>query len=857
MMFSIILGDIMNSHNAGLYRIILINSHTGQLCSEFNLKNNTQLSGVNGSGKTTTLGLPVLFFGSEPNQVWNGGGSFFERYLPTSESYIIFEYTTASGMIACVLICKVKDKIEYRFISSAFNNDIFIEKRDDDKFYARERKSLLAHLTQSGIEYSRGIGSTREYRRVIQNTEVSNLKEFKHYSLCLGSRTLKNVDIILRHLLVAKFDADQAKKLIGYLLETSSFESNLDLKLDFKLAESWIHDQKSVLALEDNQKQFESIIFNHDSLLLLERELSNGLVGLRSLLTSDKEKLCELTAEIDKREAEDLVQLDKMRATEEEQETVIFNINLEKENIKSRIDNVNQQHSSYQEKNLPKIVTDAKELPRLTQDIADRTVELTNMTAGLSAVEETYKDLHRNAERNYSQNIQVIKDHQTKSKEKNQKAINDSRIRQNSEVSELKRLESKQENEHNLDLNNLDNQITNHQNLPLMVRQSLLDQSATLQKELSVLWDKEREATNQASNTHKILIDLQSERKEKEKVINARLHELTNLLDKKNGCLLSYLDSEKPNWRDTPLNHFLSESILLSRDLDPSIETDDQTIYGLKLNTDSLPVFSVTLEGIESECDQQQDDLDEIEKKLKNLSTESSRCNKALAQVSADLRQAEHAVVLIQNQISQKKEDIASTDAAIQTEREQLQSIRDTQIKELMSEKSKLERKVSDFVNHMRNSLSDIEDKYNKERATLTRLHEEAIKLFDDSTAELTEEYKVQCENLDREESLLIKSKGYDEGVIKARKVELNQLKEKVKRIRQYEQVIRDYQYFLINEYSLQQQRGIELQKLLNTLTNELAKKQKMIAERKSFLLSSGSVIKQMKNETRLCPLII
>ena len=79
----------------GLQSIVLSNSIYRNKIVRIDVNGHTNLSGGNGAGKTSSLNLVPVFYGTDPNKLVikvAGKVSFLEYYLPQQSSALIFEY---------------------------------------------------------------------------------------------------------------------------------------------------------------------------------------------------------------------------------------------------------------------------------------------------------------------------------------------------------------------------------------------------------------------------------------------------------------------------------------------------------------------------------------------------------------------------------------------------------------------------------------------------------------------------------------------------------------------------------------------------------------------------------------------
>ena len=149
-----------------LLRIIMINGHL-QGVIELDLDGHTNICGTNASGKTTLQRLIPVFYGERPNTVVPKTRKKFDQfYLPSSNSYLIYEYRRETGNTCHVAITRKKDEgVSYRFINAAYSPELYFNEERQAYSYAE----FTAGLRQRGIDTSHRIDTISEYRSIIQN----------------------------------------------------------------------------------------------------------------------------------------------------------------------------------------------------------------------------------------------------------------------------------------------------------------------------------------------------------------------------------------------------------------------------------------------------------------------------------------------------------------------------------------------------------------------------------------------------------------------------------------------------------------------------------------------------------------
>ena len=86
----------------GLKNIYLYDSYLPNNSTKIELgEGNSNLTGANGAGKTSTLNLIPIFYGARPDRLMDRSANklnFTDYYLPHARSMIVFEYNTPMGL---------------------------------------------------------------------------------------------------------------------------------------------------------------------------------------------------------------------------------------------------------------------------------------------------------------------------------------------------------------------------------------------------------------------------------------------------------------------------------------------------------------------------------------------------------------------------------------------------------------------------------------------------------------------------------------------------------------------------------------------------------------------------------------
>ena len=196
-----------------LRRMMLVNTRTsGTLPSgainEVDPRRGAAVTGENAVGKTTTLELIPLFFGTLPSQIAEavGGREPMLRFvLPTAQSAIVFEYQRGDDEeqdVRCVVLRRSLggDSAEYRFIMGPFHEDLFTMVMPTGIKVFRDDAQMVEAITAAGMRPMRKL-SIADYRAVILGLKAMNRdgKELRQISTQFGfaNRSLPNLDRLI------------------------------------------------------------------------------------------------------------------------------------------------------------------------------------------------------------------------------------------------------------------------------------------------------------------------------------------------------------------------------------------------------------------------------------------------------------------------------------------------------------------------------------------------------------------------------------------------------------------------------------------------------------------------------------
>ena len=237
----------------GLQSIVLSNSIYRNKIVRIDVNGHTNLSGGNGAGKTSSLNLVPVFYGTDPNKLVikvAGKVSFLEYYLPQQSSALIFEYLRDDGPRLALLHRHASGtKHVYRFIAGGFEETFLSPSIKALVGSGASMGDVLRAISSMGFDVSRQIDIIIDYRAIIQHDKKllqrhgrgRNTERELAYQYCLGGRNsyMSNLDAMAYSVLSRKDMFDRFKTMIAetqfnelYIEERSDMLKDKSLRFD-------------------------------------------------------------------------------------------------------------------------------------------------------------------------------------------------------------------------------------------------------------------------------------------------------------------------------------------------------------------------------------------------------------------------------------------------------------------------------------------------------------------------------------------------------------------------------------------------------------------------------------------------
>lgn len=592
-----------------LLRIILIHTHLPGIV-EIQLDQHTNICGTNASGKTTLQRLVPVFYGEQPNKVVpRTRKKFDEFYLPCSNSYIIYEYQRETGDNCLVVLTgKGEGGVEYRFVSASYHPDFFLRYTEDGAKGLSYNEWSAQMRSREDVSVSAKIGSTTEYRSIIQNDVASlrgNSTETMRLRRLAASFSLVSGNYRLRHIekLVSAVHAGEGKmETLKTMLAAIFADDGVTLpqtKVKSGFAREWIQKMRQSLRYDKLQQEFE--LLQRLGLKLDDTEAQ--LAALHPLLRNDeqiqKQKRADAEQLLHQRRGE-LVQLeDSFNQQSRELNDQLSKTQSELKTVQAWLDHVQEENDRYERKDIRLLQTHVDELPQWREALLAQSEQYRLMQDKIGELSQEFeqhktklKDSFYRQDRLTQQKIQDCQREKEAVRDKfdSQKEI----LRQRFEERK-----QQQENHYGEQLEKIScdrtavstelkhSQLTAEEQEERQIAELRIEQA---QECLLQLGDQRQNAQTKLSEARKQQDSAENQLHDARAGLHQAEEQLLQLhrqLDPEQGTLRHFLRSCYEGWEQN-LGKVLNENLLERKDLQPELRELSESLYGLQLELSVL-----------------------------------------------------------------------------------------------------------------------------------------------------------------------------------------------------------------------------------------------------------------------------
>lgn len=791
-----------------LNRIILINTHL-QGVVELIVDDHTNICGTNASGKTTLQRLVPVFYGEYPSRVVPATRDSFERwYLPTEQSFIVYEYRRMDDQLCQAVLAAASDGkgVAYRLVHKAFELDDYIKSRQGDAITCLNMAELGRQLKQAGVPVTTLL-NTRQFRAIIQNDrsllaadgQRSELRAWaRQFSLCDGEHTLRHIEKLARAVHSREGKMETIKSMVAAILEEDGV-SPPATHLNLQRVEDWIRDSRLIQGFNAIRPEFHKLEREHQDLLANESRLGSLLLGYKA----DEPRLYqrqEETGAVIEQTGFRLGQLEER--WKEQRDGLNQDLSAAKGDIgriTDELDQIESQYQAYLDADIDQAKADLEQVGAWQDDLSN-----------LQARHRLLTEQHQDVERAWLERCQAIKDQRELALEQlriQEDALREERDGQKMQQDDaLRALEkafserrqqgqedfTRREYDLKLERGRLDQQIASvgyseEENLSLTILDHRLEEAdekvETAEARIRQLETQERQlrARREDANSAFTLGGRRvAERQE-------QLDDLERMLYPGQHTLLEFLRREQPDW-ETRLGKVIHPALLQRADLKPALDdsaTDSLFGLHLDLNVLDIPAYAAS----EQELRQR---LQLAEDALQDAQNQQQAAESQLIEATAALDEQQRQLVVARSEAQNRRDDRQRLKEERRNQKDRLDAAVQERRSQARKQLVELDNALKLLASERDGWLAELKAQHSEERLETSAHWQQVIGSLDgqirqlkasaDERRQTAKAELAECERWYRAE---LKSRGVDETAILELKRQITALGERISRTEQ------------------------------------------------------------------------
>lgn len=840
--------------SSGLQAIILHDSYYRGLRTRIDCDGHTNNLGTNGAGKTSALILIPVFYGQEPRLLMERAANkdnFVDRYLPSDQSLVVFEYLRDSGPCCAVLYRKNDNSYAYRFVTGRAEGTLFHPALEAEFQKGTPARTLLkSHLQELGIKVSNQIELVTDYRAILAN----DLKEMNRNGkagriwmpvardYCLGSSAthMQHIESLTSVLLTHNHLLEQFKRmLIASFLENEISIATLPYN---NKDQHLIRDLESLQQFQRDETSLRHILSDRDQLRQLWREILACRARIDELLADWQQRNDQLKSdiiEVTSRRQQAQAEYQRQRQTLTD-DNIDCNDDLAR--IKRRLDKLYEDKSLWDDQNMGAKQEDLRQLGHYREQLQQARDYHQQITEGMAAEEQALRLAQADLRAQALSSKETINLESGRVKEEFHRlerkywehlggllaakgeALN--ALRQAHETQAAVLLDRWHQAK-------LEDQTAE---MPTQAEQSDMTE---LQADLDAAYQEQVQAHERSTAADKAVADLQRQQREltgHHDTKRRRMMELTEtdaqlrqVRYPRDNTLLAYLKGSVPDWA-TSIGKVIQPALLNRTDLEPVYLTDKMqrgSCYGLELNLSRLEPAAQACS--EAELDEQ---LEQLRLEMGNLQEDMAQLELQSHRLGADLKAAQQQQTLCQSNETKAKNKVEQTrlllDSLKNTHREAMRKRRistkqQVEATDRARKQFEQERKQQEMV--LAEQHEAIRVQAEADWQVEVGEHEEKLAQFERRRQRMDRDLQSQLQELQTNFARQCQAKGIDPETVRAAGQRLEQAAQWVKTVEGYQSMVDKYQDWLRVEWARKPEwetREGQLSKQLETLRQQL-----------------------------------
>ncbi|MGF2411334.1 ATP-binding protein [Ferruginibacter sp.] len=764
-----------------LNKIIFINSATIRY-AEVMVDGNVHLIGTQGVGKSTLLRAILFFYNADTLKlgISKEKKNFAEYYFPFQNSFLIFEVQRETGPF-CVVAFKSQGKVCFRFFDSAYSRDFFVSSEGHAFEKWEDNRKIL---DEQHIDHTRKIDRYEEYRDILYGNNEAGKKEFTKYAL-LQSKQYQNIPRTIQNVFLnSKLEAEFIKQTI--IMSLNEEDISIDLQsythhlkgFESQLNDIHLYKQPHIA------KQADTTVKNHLAIKHLESEKNKFSLQLAWAAAQVQRNIPKLLDKKEKQEAEKATLLERIEAGEVRHSNKLDKIKAEISVLENDIKKAKEKTDYYSRLQIETVIERVNkktsldaELNKLTKEKLLLTTQFAEVTTKYDSLLQALTQAAKTVEQNKKEEQLTAKEQSNSNKEEARQLLE----KLNAEVRQhhLQNMEQARQNveqqQSNLQQEKIRKATATHQRFFDAELEDAKNTVTQYEVALQQNANEQEHLKNKIDNLQKqVAIEetaiQQATEREQEKlqqtIFSAQItaDSITQNLASSEAALYGWLNIHRPNWENN-IGKLLPEAILFNTQLSPAIKDKSNTLFGIELSLENVPVQVKTLAQYKAELKAAQqvlttaqtqlqklqaDELKKLEQLRKKYQPQVKDAKDSLKQV--DYKQDQDKMLLQQAQFNKKDWEAkakeakqnavitidaaiaAASEALVQAQQNLLQ-IEEEQNKQLKIKQREYDKKIAAIELLLKQQLEQIEEAIKLQKIADKKEEQELLK---QQTLELT-----------------------------------------------------------------------------------------------------------------------
>ena len=623
----------------GLNSINLINS---MLCdrAEINTRGNVMLTGENDAGKTAALRLWVYFITGSRDMLGidkKSNQCFAGFYFPKPNSYIIYEMFDNDHRYMIILSCR-NGVIYSRYVDLPYSREYFFD--EEDQAYVRW-EDIADKIGPKASDFMEVCGEDNFRAILFGSYKGPKASDYRRFSLVQSN----NSDGLRKAVLGVFLNSElvETRKIRDFILEAMSLS---DRKVDISRLKHLIQpvndqyqdilywnevdEKNNMLRLQEAKL----IIDKYEQKIQREVTIAQAWNKLNYIIPRNSRRQQQISENIGMLTARRKEINSQKEKKEGEYTGIITTLSAPVHEFEGSLKKLESDHRYYHENSRQIIIRIFNDKDRILKDLVARQEEYNSLTELSGDINKRYEDMTVKVLKPY---FELRDKWESRITELQQKNRDESTKIEGGYTEECRKLEV----EHSKNVSDISSAISQttsdiitlqgelykseKESLFASRRSEIAKERSEHEKKASSL-EKEIRAidslitTLQTDCQHDIDV-LKAEKmslwRQSEERLDSSVNETKARLEGLDDSLIKFLEANKPGWEDN-IGKVISDDILFSKGLSPSMADDGNTLYGVSLDLQKKEISSVSIDEMQKNLQKMQKELDNVRTWMSN-----------------------------------------------------------------------------------------------------------------------------------------------------------------------------------------------------------------------------------------------